>query len=158
MGAGKSTVGRELAALAGVEFIDTDVEIERRAGRRIPEIFAADGEAGFRALEAETVADVLSTHRGVVALGGGAVMTPAVREALSGHPVVYLKISADAGFARVAGSDRPLLASDDPAAVYAGLLALRGPVYTDAARLVVDAHRAPAEVARDIESQLRSAS
>ncbi|MFC3244654.1 shikimate kinase [Gordonia humi] len=69
MGSGKSTVGRALGAL-GLDFVDTDAEIERRAGRTIPEIFAADGEDGFRAIEADTVRDVLATSRGIVALGG----------------------------------------------------------------------------------------
>ena len=112
MGAGKSTVGAALADLLGVTLVDTDAEIVRRAGRPIPQIFAEDGEQAFRDLEAEVVADVLATHRGIVALGGGAVTTPAVREALGGHTVVHLDVAPEVGWDRVRHSDRPLLRVD----------------------------------------------
>ncbi|GAA1903402.1 shikimate kinase [Williamsia serinedens] len=113
MGAGKSTVGAALARLLDAPLVDTDAEIVRRAGRPIPQIFVDDGEQAFRDLEAQVVADVLATHTGVVALGGGAVTTAAVREALAGHAVVHLDITPEAGWARVRGSDRPLLRDDD---------------------------------------------
>nr|WP_299574717.1 shikimate kinase [uncultured Williamsia sp.] len=112
MGAGKSTVGAALARLLGETLIDTDAEIVRRAGRPIPQIFADDGEQAFRDLEAQVIVEVLATHRGIVALGGGAVTTPAVREALAGHAVVHLDVSPEVGWARVRGSDRPLLRVD----------------------------------------------
>nr|WP_050792758.1 shikimate kinase [Gordonia neofelifaecis] len=154
MGSGKSTVGRALAEAIGATFIDTDAEIERRCGKTIPEIFATDGETEFRRVEATVVADVLAGG-GVVSLGGGAVMTEAVRAAVSGHDVVYLQISAAAGFARVAGSDRPLLADADPAARYAELLARREPTYRAVATVVVDADRDPATVVEDVRVGLR---
>ncbi|MEH3155353.1 MAG: shikimate kinase [Gordonia paraffinivorans] len=113
MGAGKSTVGAALARLLDVSLVDTDAEIVRRAGRPIPQIFVDDGEQAFRDLEAQVIADVLATHPGVVALGGGAVTTAAVREALAGHAVVHLDVTPDAGWGRVRGSDRPLLRADD---------------------------------------------
>jgi shikimate kinase len=113
MGAGKSTVGAALARHLGVTLIDTDAEIVRRAGRPIPQIFTEDGEPAFRALEADVVADVLAHHRGVVALGGGAVTTLQVRELLRGHAVVHLDVTPEAGWTRVRGSDRPLLRGDD---------------------------------------------
>lgn len=138
MGAGKSTVGREIARQLDVEFVDTDTELEQRSQRSIPEIFVTDGEAAFRALEAQTVLDVLATHGGVIALGGGSVTNAAIVDALAEHHVVYLKITAEQGFSRVSGSDRPLLAGPDPAARYAELLAGRLPVYTDTASQVVD--------------------
>lgn len=138
MGSGKSTVGRALAAALEVDYLDTDAEIERRAGRSIPEIFA-DGEAAFRAVERETVLDVLATADGVVALGGGSVTVPDIAAALTDHHVVYLEIEADTGFARVAGSDRPLLAHTDPAARYAELLAGRVDAYRAVAAHTVDA-------------------
>ena len=147
MGAGKSTVGRLLADRLGVDFIDTDHEIVRRSGRTIPDIFVTDGAEKFRELEAEVVADVLATHNGVVALGGGAVTTDAVREALDAHRVFYLRVSADSGFARVRESDRPLLASDDPAERYRALLAEREETYASVAGVEIDAHGDPDAVA-----------
>lgn len=156
MGAGKSTVGRALAADLGVDFCDTDHEIERRAGRTIPEIFAGDGEATFRTMEADVVTDVLSRFRGVVALGGGAVMTAAVREALAGHPVIYLEIGPDAGFSRVESSSRPLLDHPDPAGRYAALLASRTQTYRSVATIVVDGERAADIVVGDIGDRLGS--
>lgn len=154
MGSGKSTIGSALAARCGVGFTDTDHEIESRSGRRIPEIFSADGEPAFRRMEAEVVADVVNGDDGVVSLGGGAVMTPAVRESLAGHVVVYLEIGADAGFARVASSDRPLLADPNPAARYAELLAFRAPTYRAVATIVVDAARPPRVVVDEIVARL----
>ncbi|GEE02703.1 shikimate kinase [Gordonia spumicola] len=141
MGSGKSTVGRALAARLGVEFVDTDAEIERRSGRTIPEIFAADGEVGFRAIEADVVRDVLDESTGVVALGGGSPTVPAIRDALAAHHVIYLEIDAAAGFARVAHSDRPLLADPDPAGRYGEILASRVDHYRSVAVASVDATR-----------------
>ncbi|UEA61736.1 shikimate kinase [Gordonia otitidis] len=147
MGAGKSTVGRLLADRLGVDFIDTDHEIVRRTGRSIPDIFVTDGADRFRELEAEVVADVLSTHTGIVALGGGAVTTRTVRDALDSHRVFYLKVSAESGFERVRESDRPLLASDDPAQRYRALLAEREETYSAVAGVDIDAHGDPDAVA-----------
>ncbi|MFC6469456.1 shikimate kinase [Gordonia humi] len=149
MGSGKSTVGRALGAL-GLDFVDTDAEIERRAGRTIPEIFAADGEDGFRAIEADTVRDVLATSRGIVALGGGSPTVPAIREALTGHHVVYLEIGPDDGYERVSGSDRPMLADPDPRARYAAILASRVDAYRAVAAQTVDAARPVAQIVAEI--------
>ena len=154
MGSGKSTVGRALADRLGVTFIDTDAEIERRAGRTIPAIFADDGEPAFRNIERDVVLDVLSTHDGVVALGGGAVTVPEIAAALDDQHVVYLEIGPDEGFARVRHSDRPLLASDDPAAVYAELLGGRRSAYEAVAVHVVDATQSPAQVVDTVLSGL----
>lgn len=133
MGAGKSTVGTALARLLDVPLLDTDAEIVARDGRPIPQIFADDGERAFRDLEARVIDDVLATHRGVVALGGGAVTTPAVRESLLGHTVVHLDVTPDVGWRRVRGSDRPLLRADpgqaDPEQRYRDLHAARVEMY-----------------------------
>ncbi|MFT3715279.1 MAG: shikimate kinase [Gordonia sp. (in: high G+C Gram-positive bacteria)] len=139
MGSGKSTVGRALSDALDVDFIDTDAEIERRTGRTIPEIFATDGEPAFRALERTVVTDVLTGHDGVVALGGGSVTVPGIAEALTGLPVVYLEITPDTGFDRVAATDRPLLDHPDPRGRYAELLAGRTAAYRAVATLTVDA-------------------
>ena len=141
MGSGKSTVGHALADRLGVPFVDTDAEIERRTGRTIPDIFAADGEAAFRAVEADVVRSVLDETAGVVALGGGSPTVPAIRNALVGHHVIYLEIDADTGFARVADSDRPLLADPDPARRYRDILASRVDAYRSVAAVGIDADR-----------------
>ncbi|MFT4042501.1 MAG: shikimate kinase [Gordonia sp. (in: high G+C Gram-positive bacteria)] len=154
MGAGKSTIGRILAARLGVEFIDTDDEIVRRTGRTIPDIFATEGVGRFREIEREVVCDVLAASSGVIALGGGAVMTPAIADALAGLRVVYLQISADDGYARVAGSDRPLLAGEDPFQRYRDLLADRADTYQRVATIVVAAARGGDEVATTILDHL----
>lgn len=154
MGSGKTTVGQQLARALGVPWIDSDSEIERRDGRTIPEIFTTDGESAFRELEEQVVAELLTTHPGVVSLGGGAVLRDATRERLVGHPVVYLKMSAEQGFSRVSNSDRPLLRAADPARVYRDLLAERDPIYQAVAAIVVDAHPHQRRVADDIIAAL----
>ncbi|MBN8869642.1 MAG: bifunctional shikimate kinase/3-dehydroquinate synthase [Solirubrobacterales bacterium] len=110
MGAGKSTALVELAA-HGLHSVDADSLIEERAGRPIAQIFEEDGEAAFRALENEIVAGALADPSiDVLALGGGAVESEAIREelAVDGHTVVWLEISADAAWRRVRNSKRPL--------------------------------------------------
>lgn len=154
MGSGKSTVGRALADRLGVDYVDTDAEIERRAGRRIPEIFADDGESAFRELERATVLEVLGRERGVVALGGGAVTVPEIATALAAHHVIYLEIDARAGFARVAASDRPLLRDPDPAGRYGELLAGRVDAYRAVAGHTVDATVAVATIVDQILNAL----
>ncbi|GAB90304.1 shikimate kinase [Gordonia rhizosphera] len=157
MGAGKSTVGRILARRLGVDFIDTDSELVRRERRPIPEIFTDDGPQRFREIERDVVLDVLESHHGVVALGGGAVMTPAVADALAGHRVVYLRISADDGFERVRGSDRPLIAGDDPHERYRELLAERDDTYRRVGTMTVDAAAGAPGVVADAILELLAA-
>ncbi len=143
MGAGKTTVGRALASRLGMAFVDSDELIEAR-GRSIAEVFAADGEAGFRALEADVIADLLTGPPAVIALGGGAVSTSAVRELLRGHQVLLLDITLAEALARVGGDEgRPMLARDKPSQVYAA----RQQLYSDAASAVVDASGDPDLVA-----------
>lgn len=139
MGAGKSTIGRAAAQRLGTAFIDTDAEIERTSGRSIAAIFADDGEPAFRDVEEATVLRVLAEFDGVVALGGGSVTVPGIRAALLGRPLIHLRVSPDTGFARVADSNRPLLAGDDPGGTYARLLAQRAALYDEVATASVDA-------------------
>src|SRR5690349_16054991 len=98
-GAGKSTVGQLLAERRGVEFRDTDCDVEAAAGVSISDIFIEQGEAAFRALERDAVRRALDEHDGVVALGGGAVTDAATRASLAGHRVVFL----DVGLASASG-------------------------------------------------------
>jgi len=89
---GKSTVGREVAAALGIHFRDADDVIEARSGKLIREIFSDDGEEAFRAIEEVVVLESLDADDGVVSLGGGAVLSPTIRAALVGLPVVWLEV------------------------------------------------------------------
>jgi shikimate kinase len=111
MGAGKTTVGGLLADKLGLTFLDSDVVIEQRAGRTVKEIFAADGEPAFRALEHEVIADLLGGPDVVLALGGGAVEHPGTRKLLcDGQTVIYLQVGYAQAMARVGSDlDRPML-------------------------------------------------
>jgi shikimate kinase len=155
-GSGKSTIGRRLAKTLDCGLLDTDAAIEKSTGRTIAEIFATDGEAEFRRIEADVVCDALATHDGVLSLGGGAVTTAAVREALAGHTVIYLEISAAEGVRRTGGATvRPLLAGPDRAARFKALMAERVPLYRQVATLRVSTnHRNPGAVVRYIASRL----
>jgi shikimate kinase len=156
-GSGKSTIGRRLARALGVTMLDTDVAIEQKTGRRIADIFAIDGEQEFRRIEEEVVRAALAEHDGVLSLGGGAVTSPGVREALSGHTVVFLEISAAEGVRRTGGSTvRPLLAGPDRAEKYRALMSQRVPLYRKVATIRVNTNRRnPGAVVRYIVSRLQ---
>jgi shikimate kinase len=147
-GAGKSTVGAVLAQRLGVDLRDTDAAVEESAGARVAEVFAREGEAGFRRRERAAVADALASHDGVLSLGGGAVLDPATRADLAGLPVVLLEVSWETAAPRLhAGAGRPLLAGD-PQARWTALLTARRPLYSEVAALAVDTDGlSPAEVA-----------
>ena len=138
-GAGKTSAGRRSARRLDVAFADTDALIEARVGASVSDIFAARGETQFRLIEAEVITDALETFAGVLALGGGAVTTPAVRDALrtSGVTVVHLATTLTSAVARVGdGSSRPLLRGD-PAARLAILARERSPLYASVATVEV---------------------
>ena len=139
MGAGKTTVGRLLAAKLGVPFTDSDHVIEARAGKPIREIFAADGEPAFRQLEHDVIADLVRKNEDMVlALGGGAASHEGTRACLrgSGVPVVYLRVSYAEAMNRVGGDQgRPMLARPDVAELYRR----RDPLYAQAATFTIDA-------------------
>jgi shikimate kinase len=140
MGSGKSSIGRKVASALGVAFVDSDAEIERRAGRTIAEIFAADGEPTFRATEAAVVAELVGTEPpGVVATGGGAVLDAATRSLLHDRStVIWLRASPAVLAHRIApDGTRPLLA-DDPREALTRLAAERDPLYRGVADHVVD--------------------
>lgn len=140
MGAGKSTVGRLLASRWQVPFVDADTEIERRAGMRITDIFARDGEAAFRALEREVLGKLLAGERCVLATGGGAVLDALNRRRMRerGH-VVHLHAGVDAQLRRLEGDrTRPLLARPDPAMALQAMATHRTPLYREVADFTVD--------------------
>ena len=155
MGAGKTTVGRRVAEALGVDFLDTDQMVERVAGRTVAEIFVDDGEPHFRDLERAAVAEALGAHDGVLALGGGAVLDPATRERLTGHPVVFLRVGLGDAVKRVGlGTSRPLLLGNVRGRIKT-LLDERAPVYESVATITVDTDgRTPEEVAREIDERL----
>jgi shikimate kinase len=157
MGAGKSTIGQRLAERWQVPFADTDLLIEAADGRPVPQIFAADGEPAFRALERAVIAAALVERTGVLSLGGGAVLDPATRSALAGHPVVFLRVGLDAAVERVgSGEGRPLLAGDSVRDRVSTLLVERTPVYEAVATLTVDTDdRTPAQIADEIYTHLK---
>ncbi len=158
-GSGKSTIGRRLSKALGVDLLDTDVAIEQQTGRTIADIFATDGEKEFRRIEEGVVRAALAEHDGVVSLGGGAVTSPGVCEALAGHTVVYLEINAIEGVRRTGGNTvRPLLAGGDRAAKFRALMQKRAPLYRRVATIRVDTNRRnPGAVVRYIVSRLQAA-
>jgi shikimate kinase len=135
--AGKTTVGRLVADRLGVPFTDSDDLVVERAGKPVSEIFVDDGEDVFRALEAAAVADALATAGGVLALGGGAVLSAETRDRLAGHPVVFLSTGVPAAAGRIGlNRDRPLLIGN-PRAQLRALLDARLPLYEQVAGTTV---------------------
>lgn len=157
MGAGKSTVGRLVADALGVDFLDTDEMVEREAGRGVSEIFIDDGEAHFRELERRAVAQALAGHRGVLALGGGAVLDVTTRELLDGQRVVFLRVGLSDAAKRVGlGVSRPLLLGNVRGRIKQ-LLDERTPVYESVAAHVVDTDGLSArEVAERVRAVLEA--
>ena len=131
MGAGKSTIGRRLAARLGMPFLDADSEIEAAAGMSIPDIFEAHGEPHFRDGEARVIARLLDSGPAVLATGGGAFMREDTRGRIRAKAVsIWLKADTDVIMKRVKRrTDRPLLQTADPVATVNRLLAEREPVY-----------------------------
>jgi shikimate kinase len=155
MVAGKTTVGRILAERWGVAFRDTDDDVERAEGRTVSDIFVDSGEAHFRAVEREAVSHALGEHAGVLAVGGGAVMTPETRSLLAGHAVVFLRVGLADAAARVGlGVSRPLLLGNVRGTLKT-LLDARTPVYEAVADASVDTDgRSPDEVADLVQAVL----
>ena len=157
MGAGKSTVGRRLAARLDMPFVDVDSEVEKAAGQAIPQIFACHGEDAFRAGESRVIARLLQGRPQVLATGGGAFMDPPTRARIAAAAVsVWLRADIEALLARVAGSDdRPLLAGGPRREMLAQLMAERHPVYATADIAVDSGAGSPDEVAWRIVAALR---
>jgi shikimate kinase len=150
MGAGKSSVGRRLAARLGIAFVDADVEIEKAAGMTISEIFAAQGEAYFRAGETRVIARLLDGGPQVLATGGGAFMNADTRTAIRAKGIsVWLRATLDVLTRRIKRrGDRPLLKNADPAETLRRLIEERDPVYAEA-DLTVESRDVPHETIVD---------
>jgi len=154
-GSGKSTVGRLVAESLGVEFRDSDADIESAAGQKISDIFIEHGEPHFRALEKAAVREALAGHDGVLALGGGAILDADTRVLLKEHRVAFLEVTLTDAATRVGlNRDRPLLLGN----VRGTLLKLmdeRRPFYEEVALLTVRTDRDPEEIAAEIVESLK---
>lgn len=139
MGAGKTTVGRQLARALGLPFYDSDREIERRTGVDIPLIFDIEGEEGFRKREKSMIDELTSRDDIVLATGGGAILDCDNRKMLSERGIViYLQASVDQLFKRTCKDQkRPLLQTEDPKAKLEELSSLREPMYLEIANMTV---------------------
>ena len=153
-GSGKTTVGKELAGRLGVPFIDLDAEIERREGRTVPEIFASEGEAPFRALEAAELVRASGRDPSVVACGGGVVLEPANRITLRNTGTcVFLQVPLEELRSRVRpGADRPLIHQEGD---LERLFGSREALYREFAAHVVDGRGDPGVVADAIVEEMR---
>lgn len=140
MGAGKSAVGRQLARLLHLTFMDSDEEIEARTGVDIPFIFEKEGEEGFRTREVKVIDDLSNRDGVVLATGGGAVMSAESRSRLGARGyVVYLKTSVNQQLSRTSrGRDRPMLENGDRRDVLEKLITEREPLYFEIADLTVN--------------------
>jgi len=157
MGAGKSTIGRQVASLLRMEFGDSDHEIQRRTGVDIPTIFDFEGEAGFRKREKAVIED-LTQHEGIVlATGGGAVLDADNRRNLSSRGfVVYLQCTPEQQYERTSrDKNRPLIKTEDPLARLRELMEERDPLYRSTADLMVTTEKRSAQsVAKEIVRKL----
>jgi shikimate kinase len=140
MGAGKTSVGKLLARRLGKAFYDSDREIERATGVRIPVIFEIEGEEGFRARERRMLAELVQRSPAVVATGGGAILAEQNRALLKQHgTVIYLCASPHDLWQRTRHDrNRPLLQTPNPLATLTELYSARDPLYREIADLVVD--------------------
>ncbi|MET9630923.1 shikimate kinase [Lentzea sp. NPDC006480] len=137
-GAGKTTISELLAARLDLPFRDVDADIVELAGKPISDIFTDDGEPVFRAMEEEAVAKALVEHEGVLALGGGAILSATTRERLKGHTVVFLNVGMAEGVRRTGlATNRPLLSGVNPRATFKALLDARLPLYREVATVEV---------------------
>lgn len=159
MGAGKTTVGKQLASLLGMDFVDCDNEIERRTGVDIAFIFEKEGEAGFRKRERDVIAQISGREQVVMATGGGAVLDADNRRDLSARGVViYLYATVEQQLQRTRHSkNRPLLETEDREARLSELFEQRDPLYREVADIVMPTDERPAShLAQRILEKLNS--
>lgn len=159
MGAGKTTVGRQLAKRLQRRFLDSDHEIEARTGVRIPVIFEIEGEDGFRRRETQVLAELSREQDLVLATGGGTVLAPENRQCMRDSGIViYLHAPPEVLYERTRHDrNRPLLQVDDPLAKLKLLYDQRDPIYREVAHLVIDGKNGAAgHLTQRIENELRT--
>ena len=158
MGAGKTAIGRKVAATLGLPFLDSDQEIEAVSRMSVPELFERYGEPEFRALEQRVIARLLDHGPQVLSTGGGAFMNAQTREAIAAAGVsVWLKADLDLLLERVSKKqNRPLLKSGDPRAVLERLMGERYPVYAGAAIVVKTREERKEVIAQEVVEALRA--
>ena len=158
MGAGKSTVGRQLAQRLGLAFYDSDKVIEERTGASIPTIFSLEGESGFREREEQIIAELCTLENVLIATGGGSVLRETNRKQLrkAGY-VVYLRANADHLYQRIKhDKSRPLMQTDNPLQTLRDLLRTREPYYLEVADIGVQTGKQKVSViVREIERKLK---
>lgn len=155
-GSGKSSVGKEVAAMLKLSHIDTDQLIEEKSGKRISDIFLEDGEPAFRRMEREIVLEVLQQDNCVISLGGGSVIDSEVADKLRVEPnVIYLEVSISNAAPRVGfNAERPLLVAN-PRQQWLKLMEDRKPIYEGLGRKRISTdNRKPREIAREIAGLL----
>jgi shikimate kinase len=158
MGAGKTTVGRQLAKRLHRRFLDSDHEIEARTGVRIPVIFEIEGEAGFRKRETQVLAELAREPDLVLATGGGVVLALENRQCLrDSGVVVYLYAAPEVLFERTRHDrNRPLLHVENPLAKLRELYTQRDPIYREVAHVIVEGNEGGAgQLAQRIEKELK---
>jgi shikimate kinase len=158
MGVGKTTIGRVLADLLGLEFFDSDREIEAATGADIPWIFDVEGESGFRIRESRMIEQLTEKKNIVLATGGGAIMAAENREWLTARGVVaYLRAPISQQLERTSrDKTRPLLQTPNPEQKIRELMETREPLYQEVADIVVDTYRKnPKTVSQEICKQLK---
>ena len=159
MGAGKSTVGRQLAASLSYSFRDSDLEIQRRTGVDIPTIFEFEGEEGFRNRERQVIDDLSQEEGIVLATGGGSILRGDNRQDLAARGlVIYLQCSPEQQYSRTSRDrNRPLLQTEDPLERLRELMTERDPLYRQVADMVVSTEkRGTASVVKEIRRRLET--
>lgn len=148
MGAGKSTIGRQLAQILGMDFLDSDSVIEERAGADIDWIFDLEGEAGFRKREERILNELTQAQGLVLSTGGGSILSKDNRNVLSARGiVVYLETTVDKQFERTQrDKKRPLLQTEDPYQTLVELAKVRNPLYEEIADITIKTDEQSAKV------------
>ena len=146
MGAGKTTIGKQLARQLGRTFYDSDRVIEEHTGANIPLIFEMEGEEGFRRREKSIIAELMSKENIVLATGGGVILDPENRDQITRQGfVIYLSAPLEQLFNRTSkDKNRPLLQTDDPRKKLEEILSIRDPLYREVADIVIETDGSPA--------------